>query len=418
MSHFIKKTFLIMKKILLSVGFFCMTFSYFGQDTIKNSEKSNYRFEKIVHLDATPVQSQGFAGTCWSFSGLSFFESELLRMGNKKSPILSEMFVVRKAYEEKADKYIRMDGKSNFSQGGGFVDIPYVINKYGIVPEEAYLGLNYGKNTHDHNELFSVLDGAVQGMLKHSKDEMDKQHSNGITKTWKLAVSGILDAYLGKEPQTFKYEGKEYTPKSYAQSLKLDMSNYVSITSYMNEPLYQPTQLAIPDNWLWESSYNVKLDELFTIVEHALKNGYTIAWGADVSEKGFSFRDGLAIVPEDDATIEVNGRDNKNFSDAGAKKISNAFLTPVKEKVITPEMRQAGYDTKLTTDDHGMHIVGMYKDQAGTKYFLVKNSWGSDRNYPKGYFYASEAYFKLKTMNYFLHKDALPKEIRSNLKIN
>lgn len=407
-----------MKKILLSVGFFCMTFSYFGQDTIKNSEKSNYRFEKIVHLDATPVQSQGFAGTCWSFSGLSFFESELLRMGNKKSPILSEMFVVRKAYEEKADKYIRMDGKSNFSQGGGFVDIPYVINKYGIVPEEAYLGLNYGKNTHDHNELFSVLDGAVQGMLKHSKDEMDKQHSNGITKTWKLAVSGILDAYLGKEPQTFKYEGKEYTPKSYAQSLKLDMSNYVSITSYMNEPLYQPTQLAIPDNWLWESSYNVKLDELFTIVEHALKNGYTIAWGADVSEKGFSFRDGLAIVPEDDATIEVNGRDNKNFSDAGAKKISNAFLTPVKEKVITPEMRQEGYDTKLTTDDHGMHIVGMYKDQAGTKYFLVKNSWGSDRNYPKGYFYASEAYFKLKTMNYFLHKDALPKEIRSNLKIN
>lgn len=407
-----------MKKILLSVGFFCMTFAYFGQDTIKNSEKSNYRFEKIVHLDATPVQSQGFAGTCWSFSGLSFFESELLRMGNKKSPILSEMFVVRKAYEEKADKYIRMDGKSNFSQGGGFVDIPYVINKYGIVPEEAYLGLNYGKNTHDHNELFSVLDGAVQGMLKHSKDEMDKQHSNGITKTWKLAVSGILDAYLGKEPQTFKYEGKEYTPKSYAQSLKLDMSNYVSITSYMNEPLYQPTQLAIPDNWLWESSYNVKLDELFTIVEHALKNGYTIAWGADVSEKGFSFRDGLAIVPEDDATIEVNGRDNKNFSDAGAKKISNAFLTPVKEKVITPEMRQEGYDTKLTTDDHGMHIVGMYKDQAGTKYFLVKNSWGSDRNYPKGYFYASEAYFKLKTMNYFLHKDALPKEIRSNLKIN
>ena len=407
-----------MKKILVSVGFFCMTFTYFGQDTIKNSEKSNYRFEKIVHLDATPVQSQGFAGTCWSFSGLSFFESELMRMGNKKAPILSEMFVVRKAYEEKADKYIRMDGKSNFSQGGGFVDIPYVINKYGIVPEEAYLGLNYGKNNHDHNELFSVLDGAVQGMLKHSKDEMDKQHSNGITKTWKNAIAGILDAYLGKEPQTFKYEGKEYTPKSYAQSLKFDMNNYVSITSYMNEPLYQPTQLAIPDNWLWESSYNVKLDELFTIVEHALKNGYTIAWGADVSEKGFSFRDGLAIVPEDDATIEVNGRDNKNFSDAGAKKISNAFLTPVKEKVITPEMRQEGYDTKLTTDDHGMHIVGMYKDQAGTKYFLVKNSWGSDRNYPKGYFYASEAYFKLKTMNYFLHKDALPKEIRSNLKIN
>jgi len=408
-----------MKKIFLSVGLICYTFSFFAQDTIKNSDKSKYRFTKIAHLDATPVQSQGIAGTCWSFSGLSFFESELIRMGHKPAnvPILSEMYVVRKAYEEKADKYIRMDGRTNFSQGGGFVDIPYVINKYGIVPEEAYKGLNYGKDSHDHNEVFAVLDGAVQGMLKHSKELLDQQESPGITKTWKLAIAGILDAYFGKTPEKFTYKGKEYTPKTYAKELGFNMDNYVSITSYMNEPLYKPTQLAIPDNWLWESSYNVTLDDLFSIAEHALNNGYTIAWGSDVSEKGFSFRDGLAIVPEDEESIAVKGRDNKNFSDAGADKNSNAFLTPMKEKKITPEMRQDAYDMKLTTDDHGMHIVGLYKDQNGGKYFLVKNSWGTDRNFPKGYFYASEAFFKFKTMNYYLHKDALPKDIRKKLNL-
>ena len=406
-----------MKKILLSVGLLCFSFSFFGQDTIKNSEKSNYRFSKVVHLDATPVQSQGYAGTCWSFSGLSFFESELIRMGVKNPKVLSEMYVVRKAYEEKADKYIRIDGKINFSQGGGFVDIPYVINKYGIVPEEAYKGLNYGSDKHNHGEMFAVLDGAVQGMLKHSKEELDKEHSKGITKTWKNAIAGILDAYLGKDPVEFTVDGKKYTPKSYAESLKLNMDDYVSITSYIGHDLYKPAQLAIADNWLWEGSYNVTLDDLYSIAENALKNGYTIAWGADVSEKGFGFRDGLAIVPEDESTIEVSGRDNKNFSDAGADKKSNAFLNPTKELKITEQMRQDAYDKKLTTDDHGMHIVGLYKDQNGTNYFLVKNSWGDDRNYPKGYFYASESYFRYKTMNYYLHKNAIPKEIRKKLNI-
>ena len=327
------------------------------------------------------------------------------------------MYVVRKAYEEKADKYIRIDGKINFSQGGGFVDIPYVINKYGIVPEEAYKGLNYGSDKHNHGEMFAVLDGAVQGMLKHSKEEMDKEHSKGITKTWRNAIAGILDAYLGKDPVEFTVDGKKYTPKSYAESLKLNMDDYVSITSYIGHDLYKPAQLAIPDNWLWEGSYNVTLDDLYAIAENALKNGYTIAWGADVSEKGFGFRDGLAIVPEDESTIEVSGRDNKNFSDAGADKKSNAFLNPTKELKITEQMRQDAYDKKLTTDDHGMHIVGLYKDQNGTNYFLVKNSWGDDRNYPKGYFYASESYFRYKTMNYYLHKNAIPKEIRKKLNI-
>jgi len=402
-----------MKKILLFVGIVYSSFSSFSQDTIKNAENSNYQFTKIVHLDATPVQNQGYAGTCWSFSGLSFFESELIRMGIKSPITLSEMFVVRKAYEEKADKYIRLDGKGNFSQGGGFVDIPYVINKYGIVPEEVYKGLNYGTEKHDHNELFSVLDGAVQGVLKHVKD----QDGKGISKSWKNAISGILDAYFGKEPNEFTVNGKKFTPKSYAASLQLNMNDYVSITSFIGHDLYKPAHLAIQDNWLWEGSYNVTLDELYTIAENALKTGYTIAWGADVSEKGFGFKDGLAIVPEDESTIEVSGKDNKNFSDAGASKHSNAFLNPTKELVITEQMRQDAYDKKLTTDDHGMHIVGLYKDQNGSNYFLVKNSWGKDRNFKKGYFYASESYFRYKTMNYYVHKNAIPKEIRKKLNL-
>ena len=376
-----------------------------------------YKFTKIYHLDATPVQSQGFAGTCWSFSGLSFFESELIRLGNKNPKILSEMYVVRKAYEEKADKYIRIDGKINFSQGGGFVDIPYIIRKYGIVPEEIYKGLNYGSEKHSHGEMFSVLDGAVQGMLKYSKDELENDNSKGITKTWKTAIGGILDAYLGKEPFEFSVDGKKYTPKSYAESLKLNMDDYVSITSFIGHDLYKPAYLAIPDNWLWEGSYNVSIDDLYNIAEYALKNGFTIAWGADVSEKGFSFRNGIAICPEDEASIDVNGKDSKMFSDAGAMKSANAFLNPTKELVITEQMRQDAYDKKLTTDDHGMHIVGLYKDQTGKKFFLVKNSWGDDRNFPKGYFYATESYFRYKTMNYYLHKDGIPKDIRKKLGI-
>ena len=277
-----------MKRLILSVGMYCFSVLAFGQDTVTNAENSNYKFTKIYHLDATPVQSQGFAGTCWSFSGLSFFESELIRLGVKNPKVLSEMYIVRKAYEEKADKYIRIDGKINFSQGGGFVDIPYIIKKYGVVPEEIYKGLNYGSENHSHGELFSVLDGAVQGMLKYSKEEMEKDNSQGITlKAWRNALSGILDAYLGKEPVEFNVDGKKYSPKTYAESLKLNMDDYVSITSFIGHDLYKPAHLAIPDNWLWEGSYNVNLDELYTIAEYALKNGYTIAWGSDVSEKGF-----------------------------------------------------------------------------------------------------------------------------------
>lgn len=401
-----------MKNLFIIGIIFLSATCLFSQETTKNLENSSYVFTKIAQLGATPVMDQGNTGTCWSFSALSFFESELIRKGLKNPPALSVMYTVRKAYEAKAEKYIRLDAKGNFSEGGAFHDIPYVMKHYGIVPASVYQGLNYGSEEHDHSEMYAVLNGAVEGLAGHMKN----LNGGSLSSNWKLAVAGILDSYLGKDPKEFEYEGKKYTPKTYAQSLNLNMDDYVSITSFTNHDMYASCQLAIPDNWAWGTSYNVPLTDLVTIAETALKNGYTVAWGADVSEKGFSFRNGIALVPEDESTIAVSGTDKRNFSDAGADKKSNAFLSPTKEITITPEMRQEGYDNKTTTDDHGMHITGLYKDQNGTRYFLVKNSWGTG-NYPSGYLYVSEHYFNLKTINIYLHKDALTAEMRKKLKL-
>jgi bleomycin hydrolase len=403
-----------MKKIYISflfLGFSAVASAQFGYtEPVKNSEGSEYQFTKLALLDATPVQEQGQTGTCWSFSALSFFESELIRMGTKNPDLLAEMFVVRKAYESKAEKFIRMDGKINFSEGGAFHDIPYVIRNYGIVPLDVYSGLNYGTTSHDHSELFEVLNGGLQGVLTTTKN------GKTLTTSWMTALNGILDAYLGKDIKEFDYKGKKYTPKSYAKAIGLNMDEYVSLTSFTNHGMYEKCSLAIPDNWAWGESYNVGLNDLFDACEYAVKNGYSVAWGADVSEKGFSFRNGLGIVPEDPSTIEVSGKDNKNFSNGGADRASNAFQTPVKELTITPELRQKGYDQKTTTDDHGMHIVGLYKDQKGTRYFLVKNSWGTS-NYPKGFLYVSENYFKYKTINIYLHKDGVMPSLKKKINL-
>lgn len=401
-----------MKKITLSVFLFLSVAGINAQihtTTVTNAPDSEYKFTKIALLETTPVESQGQAGTCWSFSALSFFESEMIRMGTKNPDWLSEMYVVRKAYESKAERYIRMDGKINFSQGGAFHDIPFVIKKYGIVPHELYKGLNYGTETHNHNEFFDVLEGVVQGVAKRSGN-------TPLSPAWKTAVNAVLDAYLGTDITEFEWKGKKYTPQSYAASIGLKMDDYISLTSFTNHDLYQECILEIQDNWAWGTSYNVTMDDLFNTTVEALKNGYTIAWASDVSEKGFSFSNGLGIVPEDPSTIQIKGKDNANFSDGGAERISNAFKTPVKELTITTELRQKGYDNKTTTDDHGMHIVGLYKDQNGTNYFLVKNSWGTG-NYPEGYLYVSENYFKYKTINIYIHKDGLSKDLKKKLKL-
>jgi bleomycin hydrolase len=395
--------------ITLVVLFFC-SWALQAQDTerVTNKEGSNYEFTVLKNLEATPVQSQGRTGTCWSFSALSFLESELIRMGKGKHE-LSEMWIARNAYHDKAVNYVRMHGTFNFGPGGAFHDIPYVIKKYGIVPASAYEGLNYGSETHNHAEMDKILKSMVDVVI-------ESPQNNKLTPVWLDAVDGVLDAYLGKKPEEFEVDGKTYNGKTYAKELGLNMDDYVVLGSFTHHPFYEQFVLAVPDNWAFGQVYNLPLDELMQVAEAAVMNGYSWAWAADVSEKGFSFRDGLAIVPEDGSTIRKRGRDNRNFSDAGAEKIGDAFSQPVKEKVITQEMRQLAYDNYETTDDHGMHVTGMVKDQEGTKYFIVKNSWGTG-NDCDGYFYASEAYFKYKTMNLMVHKDALPKKLAKKLGI-
>lgn len=376
--------------------------------SFKNAKESNYNFKQVQRLAASPVESQGRTGTCWSFSALSFLESEIMRINKSdESIILSEMFIVRKAYEEKAKKYIRMDGRTNFGEGGAFHDIPYVIRNFGIVPRSVYSGLKKKKDTYNHGGMFDRLDSIVQ---------QAKSSGNGIQSEWLNAYNAELDNGIGVLPTDFKFKGTSYTPQTFYNSLGIDMNDYVSLTSFTNHKMHEKCMLQIPDNWLWDFSYNVKINELFESTLHALKSGYTVAWGADVSEEGFSFRNGIAIVPASDAQIKIEGQDNKNFSDGGADKYSEVFLNPVREVEVTQEMRQKAYDEKQTTDDHGMHIVGFNVDRKGRYFFLVKNSWGTS-NYPEGYLYVSEAYFKLKTINVYLHKEAIQDQLRAKIRL-
>jgi bleomycin hydrolase len=408
-----------------TIPLFVVSCFVFGQNT--NVEGSKYEFKKIVQHEATPVESQGKTSTCWSFSALSFFESEIMRISGKKEITpLAEMYVVRKAYELKATKFIRVDGKINFAQGGAFHDIPLVIQNYGIVPMPIYAGfgdINLSANDfisngtpkkgielkYNHETLYTELKDYMNEVVDQSNN------GNGLNINWRQNLTELLDRNLGKDIQSFEWQGNKYTPRTYAESLGLKMENYVSLTSFTNHPIYSKCMLEIPDNWAWGESYNVSFDDLYNVTVEALKNGYTVAWGADVSEKGFSFKNGIAIVPKDESTIEVKGQDSKGFNNAGADRSSNAFLNPTEELKITQELRQLGYDNKTTQDDHGMHIVGLYQDQDGKNYFLVKNSWGTS-NFPKGYLYVSEAYFKYKTINIYLHKDGISSDLKSKIK--
>lgn len=403
----------ILKQSLLGI-FVSTSICITAQNKFETNKKgSKYKFNTIKNLEATDVQAQGRTGTCWSFSALSFFESEIMRQGKGKHN-LSKMYIVRNAYIGKAENYLRMYGKFNFGQGGAFHDIPWVIRRYGIVPENVYDVIKYGDTIHRHTEMEAILKATVTELAKTPQ-------KGKLTPVWKKAYTGILDAYLGDLPDSienfkFKYEGKEYNPKSYTEHLGLNMDDYISLTSYTHHPFYSQFVLEVADNWAMELSYNLPLDEFMNVMENAIKEGYSFAWAADVSEKGFNYKDGLAIVPEDESTIKKEGKDNKHFSDAGSKKISNAFIEPVKERIVTQQERQIAFDNQETTDDHGMHVTGLVEDQNGTKYFIVKNSWGKT-NECDGYFYASFPYVRYKTMNILIHKDALDKKLRKKLGI-
>lgn len=398
----LKKTFSTL--LLVAMGFAAAT----AQQSQKQKEAEvNYQFTTVKENYVTPVKNQASSGTCWSYSTISFLESEAIKKGAPKDIDLAEMLPVYMGYRDKAEKFIRMDGFLNYEQGSSFDDVLYTLKHYGMVPQSEFQGLNYGTEQNAHSEMCAGLKAYVNAI--------NKKPNRKLTTAWLKGVEGILEAYLGKVPEKFTVDGKEYTPLTYASEyLKLNADDYVSITSFTHHPLYTQFAIEVPDNWRWGLSYNIPMEEMMQIFDYAIENGYTVAWGSDVSEKGFT-RQGLATVPAPVKEAPKAGSDQERWVGANPnEKKPEAAKEPGKEMEITQELRQIGYDEKTTTDDHGMHIYGIAKDQNGTKYYIVKNSWGETGKY-KGIWYASEAFVKYKTMNIVVNKNAIPKEIRQKL---
>ncbi len=368
-----------------------------AQPSIKTNKKDGgYTFTINKMIEATPVKNQFKSGTCWVFSTNSFIESEILRLGHGQIN-LSEMFVVRNMYLQKAENYLRYQGSANFGDGGEPHDVVNTIRQYGLVPFEVYSGMPAGQ--------VKPVNGEINAVLKAMLDAMLKMHDGSLNKNWKAAFTGALDGYFGTPPSTFTFQGKTYTPQSFAKSLDINPDDYVEITSFTHHPFYSPFILEEADNWANGQAYNVPLEELQRVTDYAVSNNYSVAWASDVSEKGFSFKNGLAIVPV------------KNFEDMSQAEKDSMFVKPAPEKEITQANRQEAFDNLSTTDDHGMQIIGKATDQFGKPYFLVKNSWGTDKNDLDGYFYCSIPYFLYKTTCIMVNKHALPKDIAQKLGI-
>ena len=351
-----------------------------------------YKFSTVTDLETTPVISQGVTGTCWSFSSTSFLESEIIRLTGKKID-LSEMYQVRNTYPLKAENYIMRQGKAQFSEGGLAHDVINSVAKNGLVPEEVFSGLLVGEEKHNHAEMVAVM----EAMVKTYADNPGRRLSN----KWSAAIDGVLDAYIGKNVTNFTFEGKQYTPQTFLAMTKIKPEDYVNLTSFTQAPFYSQFILNIPDNWSNGSFYNVSLDEMMATIDNALEKGFTVELDCDVSEKTFSSKDGVAIIPE-------NAENN-------VKALQGIYP----ERKITQEYRQQEFENFATTDDHLMHITGMLRDQNDTKYYKVKNSWGTDETKIAngGYVYFSEAYMRLKAISITVHKDALPKNTFSKLNL-
>ena len=391
-----------MKKTILIAALGLFSLSVMAQDA---KPEEGFVFTTVKENPITSIKNQNRSSTCWSFSTLGFVESELLRLG-KGEYDLSEMFVVHKTMQDRGVNYVRYHGDSSFSPGGSFYDVMYCIKNYGIVPQEVMPGIMYGDTLPVHNELDAVAEGYINAI---AKGKLTK-----LTPVWKKGLSAIYDTYLGTCPENFTYKGKEYTPKSFYESTGLNADDYISLTSYTHHPFYQPFVLEIQDNWRWASSYNLPIDELMEVFDNAINKGYTIAWGSDVSEQGFT-RDGIAVMPDAEKVQELSGSDMAHWlkMKPEEKKLNSK---PQPQKWCTQEERQLAYDNWETTDDHGMLIYGIAKDQEGNEYYMVKNSWGEAGKY-KGLWYASKAFVRYKTMNIIVHKDALPKDIAKKLGI-
>lgn len=375
-----------------------------------NDSTGGFIFTDVKVLPTTSVKDQNKSGTCWSFSGTSFYEDEIIRKGGEPIDI-SEMFTVRQCYLDKADRYIRMNGATNFSGGGSVLDVPYVWDTYGAIPEDAYPGLEYGEDSHVHGELDAVLKAYI--------DAVRSNPNKRISTAWRKGFEAILDAYLGKVPETFTVDGNTYTPKSYAESLGIKGNDYIALTSFSHHPFYQAFTLETADNWLWGQYYNLPLDEFKAVIDNSIENGYTVAWAADVSENGFNWNKGYAVMPAPTNEADLEGTELARWvkmSDKERKNKQFQINGPTVEIEVTQQSRQQMFDRHETTDDHGMEIIGTAKDQKGNRFYKVKNSWNTNQIY-NGFLYVSEPYILSKTISILVNKDAVPMEIRSKLNL-
>ena len=378
--------------------------SNFAQDVLVNSLKVNasakskelFQFTDIINLENTSVKNQGSSGTCWSYSANSFLESEMIRNG-KKPVELSQVFSARNAYLEKGRNYVRMHGALTLGDGGALHDVPNMLKKYGAVPQSVYSGLNYGTDKNKFAEMAALTEAFLKAVVTNPNGE--------LTPNWERAYAAILDTYLGDVPKNFDYNGKKYTPESFAKEVVgLNGDDYVEISSFREYPYYTKTVLMVPDNWSFDQIYNVKMNDLTEIIDNALKNGYSVAWAGDVSEKSFSWKNGVAYVPE------------KKVAEMTDEEKANLFNGPQKELIVSEEMRQKAFDNYTTTDDHGMHIVGLAKDQNGREYYIIKNSWGATNDY-KGYLYMTKEFVKYKSTAILTHKNAIPAALAKLMKV-
>jgi len=400
-----------MKKAIIFGALVALTASLSAQTiTFQRPEPKKPQFTIVKEIPITSVKNQSRSGTCWNYSTLSFFEAEILKKSGKIYD-LCEMFVCNKNYMDRAIVKVRMHGDAQFSQGGSAYDVLYVLKTYGICPEEAMPlpGTMYGDTLNNFNEFFAVMEPYV--------DAVAKSTAKTITTTWQNGLQGILDAYLGKCPETFTYEGKTYDPKSFAASLGLNWNDYISITSYTHHPFYEEFPVEVQDNWRQPGSWNLPIDEMARVIDNAIMNGYTVAWGGDVSETGFT-RDGLAILYDENPEQGLEGSDMARWLGLTAAQrrsevMAKGFEAP--EMTPTQEQRQKEYDNWELTDDHGMLIYGIARDQNGRKWYMVKNSWGETGEY-KGTWYMTENFIVAKCMDFLVNKNALPKDIAKKLK--
>jgi len=376
----------------------------------KDKKAEGYNFTNKIEIPTTSVKDQASSGTCWSFATTSFIETEIMRLGNGEHD-LSEMFFVRYAYPEKAKKYIRYQGAANFSEGGQAHDVCSIIKEYGLIPEEAYSGLNYGYSYHKHSELVSILSGILDNSLKYK---------NGFTGKSLEVIDATLNIYLGEVPDTFAYNGTKYTPKSFAKKLEVNPDDYVEFTSYSSYPFFKQVELEVPDNWSHGLYYNLPIDDLMNIINYAFENGFSVNWDGDVSEAGFSHANGIAIIPDtEQKDLEENERLKwESLSDEEKAEMLYDFSKPRNELKVDQAMRQRAFDKFRTTDDHLMHLIGTANDQNGTLYYITKNSWADDSNDMNGKLYMSETYIRLKTIAIQVHKNAVPSHLKEKLSLD